>query len=355
MKKISVVIPCYNDSKSIQNMRDRLTSVFSEKLTAYDYEIIFVDDHSPDNTWDKIREVCAQDTKCKGVRNAKNFGFSRNVFACLKDYGDGDAVFMLFGDLQDPPENLPLFVEKWEQGSKVVVGQKLKSKENRFIYSLRTLYYKIIGTFSQVSQVQHFNGYGLYDRCFIEVMQKIQDPMPYLKGIVSEFAMDMSIVNYEQFQSERGKSNANFAKNYDLAMQGITAYTKTFMRMATFVGAILGIISVIMAIVVFVLKIINWDTYPIGTPSLLIGVFLIGAVQLFFLGIMGEYILSINTRSLNRPIVVVGEKLNFERENKNELKDTEAVEIVQRETTEYDGSDPVVDSGKEQESESICS
>lgn len=311
MKKISVVIPCYNDEKSIGNMHRRLTEVFENSLAKYDYEIIFVDDHSPDSTWKEITVVCEKDSRCKGVRNAKNFGFSRNVFACLRDYADGDAVFMLFGDLQDPPENLPAFVEKWESGKKVIVGQKISSRENKLVFASRTLFYKIMGKFSDVSQIQHFNGYGLYDREFIDVLRLINDPMPFLKGIVGEFAMELEIVNYEQMKSERGKSNYNFGKMYDFAMQGITAYTKTFMRIATFIGAFLGIASVIVAIIVFIQKLLNWNDYPIGIPALIVGVFLLGAVILFFLGIMGEYILSINTRSLHRPLVVVGKKLNF--------------------------------------------
>ncbi len=319
-KKISVVIPCYNDSKSVENMRSRLTKVFTEQLSAYDYEIIFVDDHSPDNTWEKISEVCKTDPKCKGIRNAKNFGFSRNVFACLRDYADGDAVFMLFGDLQDPPENLPLFVKEWEDGGKVIIGQKKSSQENKFVYAIRTLFYNIIGTFSSVKQIQHFNGYGLYDREFIEVLKQIDDSSPYLKGIVGEFAMDLKILRYEQVESERGKSNFNFSKYYDVAMQGITAYTKTFMRMATFVGVVLGVISIIVALIVLINKLINWNSYPVGIPALTVGVFFIGAVILFFMGIMGEYILGINTRSLHRPLVVVGQKLNFDKNN-HEIKE----------------------------------
>lgn len=321
MKKISIVIPCYNDSKSIFHMRDRIRNVFDTNLVKYDYEIIFVDDCSPDDTWVQIEAVCAEDRKCKGVHNARNFGFSRNVFATLRDYGEGDAVFMMFGDMQDPPENLPRFVEKWEEGKKVVIGQRVSGRESKLVYGLRTLYYKVISWFATSKQVQHFNGYGLYDREFIDVMKQIDDPAPYLKGIVSEFAMDMEIVNYEQMDSERGKSNANFGKMYDLAMQGITSYTKTLMRIATFIGALLGIFSMVMAVVVFVYKLTHWDAYSIGMPSLAIGMFLIGAVVLFFLGIMGEYILSINTRSLRRPLVIVGKKINFAD---NQVEENEA-------------------------------
>lgn len=310
-KKISVTIPCWSEEKSIAKMYDRLTKVFNEKLKKYDYEIIFVDDCSPDNTWNEIEKIAKKDNHVKGIRNAKNFGFTRNVFATLL-YGDGDATFMLFGDLQDPPEMLPEFVKEWENGHKVVVGQKTHSDENKLMYILRTMYYKLIGHLSDTKQIQHFNGFGLYDKTFIDVMRQIDDPCPYLKGLVSEFGMNIKIVQYEQAKSMRGKSGFNFMKYYDAAMIGITSYTKILMRIATFISALLGIISLILAIIVLISKICNWQNYSYGTASILIGIFFIGAIQLFFLGILGEYILSINTRSLKRPLVVIGEKVGFE-------------------------------------------
>ncbi|HEX3018066.1 MAG TPA: glycosyltransferase [Caproicibacter sp.] len=310
MKKISVTIPCWSEEKSIRQMYDRITTVFRDKLPQYDYEIIFADDCSPDHTQDEIRKLCEMDQRVKGVFNARNFGFTRNVFETLL-YGDGDATFMLFGDLQDPPELLPKFVEEWEKGHKVVVGQKVKSDESKMMYACRTLYYKVIDKLSESKQIQHFNGFGLYDRAFIKVMHEIDDPVPYLKGIVAEFGMNISVVQYEQAESMRGKSGFNFFKYYDVAMLGITSYTKVLMRIATFIGAILGIISVILAVVVFITKLLNWNAYPYGSAAILIGVFFIGAVLLSFIGVLGEYILSINTRSMRRPRVVVGEKLNF--------------------------------------------
>lgn len=313
MKTISVTIPCWSEEKSIRQMYDRLMTVFHEQLPQYDYEIIFVDDYSPDNTRDEIRKLCREDHKVKAVFNARNFGFSRNVFATLQ-YGSGDATFMLFGDLQDPPELLPEMVEKWENGSKVVIGQRTKGNENAIMYSMRKLYYKIMEKLSDSKQIEHFNGFGLYDKSFIEVLKKLDDPMPYLKGIVSELAIEQSIVPYEQAASLRGKSGANFLKNYDLAMQGITSYTKILMRIATFLGAGLGIVSGIFAIFVLISKLLNWNVYPYGTATIIIGVFFIGAVQLFFMGILGEYVLSINTRSMKRPLVIVGEKINFDEE-----------------------------------------
>lgn len=313
MKKISVTIPCWSEEKSVRQMYERLTKIFQQQLSRYDYEIIYVDDYSPDNTREEIRKLCHEDKRVKGVFNARNFGFNRNVFATMQ-YGTGDATFLIFGDLQDPPEILPQMVGKWEQGYKVVVGQKTKSEESKLMYSLRTLYYHIIGKLSDSKQIQHFNGFGLYDKSFIDVMRQIEDPNPYLKGLVSEFGMNICIIPYEQAESLRGKSGFNFFKYYDVAMLGITSYTKILMRIATFIGAILGIISVFLALFVFVTKLLNWNAYPYGTASILIGVFFIGAVQLFFTGILGEYILSINTRSMRRPLVVVGEKINFDEE-----------------------------------------
>lgn len=315
MKKISVTIACWNEEKSVQQMYERLTKVFQEQLSKYDYEIIYIDDYSSDNTREEIRKLCAEDKRVKAVFNARNFGFNRNVFASMQ-YGDGDATFLIFGDLQDPPEMLPQFVSRWEQGHKVVVGQKVKSEEPKLMYALRTVYYKVIGKLADSNQIQHFNGFGLYDKDFINVMRQIDDPNPYLKGLVSEFGMGISVVPYEQAESLRGKSGFNFMKYYDVAMLGITSYTKILMRVATFLGAILGIFSVCLAIFVFISKLLNWHAYPYGTAAILIGVFFIGAVQLFFMGILGEYVLSINTRSMRRPLVVVGEKINFEGETK---------------------------------------
>ena len=316
MKKISVTIPTYGDEKCVPVMYERLTKVFAEQLPQYDYEIIFVDDYSPDRTREVIRKYCAKDKRVKAVFNARNFGFTRNVFATMQ-YGTGDATFLLFSDLQDPPELLPQMVAEWEKGKKVIIGQKTKSQESKFIYAMRSLYYWIIKTLSDSKQIEHFNGFGLYDRSFIDILRQLDDPAPYLKGIVAEFGIEMSIIPYEQAASLRGHSGENFFKNYDIAMLGITSYTKILMRLATFIGAGLGIFSVILAAFVLVSKLINWASYPYGSAAILIGVFAIGAVQLFFLGILGEYILSINTRIMRRPLVVVGEKINFEEDKQS--------------------------------------
>ena len=310
-KKISVAIPCYNEEKSVKKMYDRLTAVFKNKLQNYDYEIIYVDDCSKDNTWNEIKKVAKTDKHVKGVHNAKNFGINRNLFSTML-YGDGDATFMLFGDLQEPPEMLVDFVKEWENGHKVAIGQKVRSKENKIMYFIRKIYYKIMDVFSDTPQISLFNGFGLYDKSFIDVLRQIDDPNPYFKGIVAEFGMDVKILPYTQEKSLRGKSGFNFMSCYDYAMLGITSYTKFFMRIATFISVFLGFLSIILAIIVFINKLIHWDAFSYGTALILVCVLFISAVQLFFLGILGEYILNINTRSMKRPLVVIGEKVGFE-------------------------------------------
>lgn len=313
MKKISIVVPCYNEEKSVHTMHQIITNLFNNELKNYDYELIFNDDYSVDNTRNELKKICSKDSKVKAILNAKNFGFNRNVFYALTQ-ASGDAVFMVFGDLQDPPELLPQFISEWEAGNKLVLGQKLHSDENKFVYTLRTIFYKCMDKLSSVKQIQHFNGYGLYDKMFIDAIKLIQDPNPYLKGIVGEFGMGIKIINYSQRESNRGKSNFNFSKYYDVAMLGITSYTKTLMRVATYVGCTLGVVSILIAIYVFINKLLNWNNYPLGTPTIIIGVFFIGAIQLLFTGILGEYILSINTRTLQRPLVIAEEKLNFDED-----------------------------------------
>jgi len=316
MKKISVTIPCWSEEKSVRQMYERLTRIFLEQLPQYDYEIIYVDDYSPDNTRTEIRKLCDEDNHVKAIFNACNFGYTRNVFASLL-YGTGDATFLLFGDLQDPPELLPKMVAEWENGHKVVVGQKTKSQESKIMFFFRTIYYDVLGKLSNIKQIQHFNCFGLYDKTFVDVMRQIDDPYPYFKGLVTEYGMDVSIIQYEQAASQRGSSGQNFFKMYDAAMVGITSYTKILMRVATFLGAALGIFSCFLALFVFITKMLSWDSYSYGTAAIIIGVFFIGAVQLFFMGILGEYILSINTRSMRRPLVAVCERLNFDEDKQN--------------------------------------
>lgn len=311
MKKISVVIPCYNEENSVKEMYQRLIAVFEKELKNYCYEIIYVDDFSQDNTRSVIKRICSEDKNVKAIFNAKNFGFHRNVFESFQ-YASGDCVFMIFGDLQDPPEMLPEFVKKWENGAKCIVGQRARTDEGWLMTLCRKMYYQLINSLGDKNQIQFMNGFGLYDRLFVEAISDVEEVSPYFKTIISEYAMDLEIVQYNQSVSKRGKSNFNFWRNYDFAMHGLTSSTKMLMRIATFLGLFVSLICMFFAIFVFVRKIIFWDAYPLGTASVTIGVFFIGAIQLFFIGVLGEYILSINEKVEKKPRVIVGERINFE-------------------------------------------
>lgn len=317
-KKISVIVPCYNEENSIVLLYEKIKNIFENELSDYDYAITFADDYSKDNTRKIIRELCAKDKEhIQAVFNAANFGFSRNVFSSLQ-MADGDAAFLVFGDLQDPPELLPQFIEKWEAGNSVVIGQKAGSDENWLMNTMRRLYYALINMFSDKTQIKHFNGFGLYDKTFISILRQIEDMQPYLKQVIAEYATDYETVSYNQSISKRGKSNFNLYRNYDFAMEGITSSTKKLMRLSTFCGVLLGIGSAAYAISVIIKKLMYWDSYPFGMASITVGIFFLGAMQLFFIGILGEYMLSINTKTLKRPRVVVGEKINFDEEEEKE-------------------------------------
>lgn len=313
MSKISILIPCYNEQKSVEEIYIRLMAVLKSDLKQYDYEIIYVDDYSVDNTRNEIVKICKKDKKVKGVFNAKNFGFHRNVFESFK-YASGDCAFMIFGDLQDPPEMLPQFIDKWEQGYKCVIGQKNTSKESRGMQKFRKLYYWLINQLGDKKQIQFANGFGIYDRSFIEVLAKIDEISPYFKSVIAEYGMDIAIVQYDHSESKRGVSNFNFWRNYDFAMHGLTSSTKLLMRLSTFCGLFVGVLCMFFAIYVCIKKIIFWNSYPLGTASITVGVFFLGAMQLFFIGVLGEYILSINERISHKPRVIVKEKINFDEE-----------------------------------------
>ena len=224
----------------------------------------------------------------------------------------GDGVMLVHADLQNPPELIPQFVEKWEQGAKVIIGIKNKSRENGFVYFVRGIYYKIMKHMSEVEQIEHFTDFELLDKSFIQVLRDIDDPVPYLRGIVSELGFGMEKIYYTQDKREHGKSYANFFKLYDFAMLGITSYSKTLMRMATFVGAGLGGICFIVALVTLIKKLLDWNSFSAGSAAATIGIFFLGAVQIFFTGILGEYILSINSRVIKRPLVIEEKRINFE-------------------------------------------
>lgn len=309
MKKISIVVPCYNEEENVEPISEAIISEIN-KLQNYTYELIFIDNCSTDKTREKLIQLCDKNKNIKAIFNAKNFGqFNSPYYGLLQT--TGDCTMLICADFQDPVDMIPKFIQEWENGYKIVIGVKNKSKENRIMYFLRSCYYKLIKKISDTEQIEHFTGFGLYDKDFIEVLRKLDDPTPFLRGIVAELGFKRKEIPYEQQKRRAGKTHNNFYKLYDAAMLSFTSYTKIGLRLATFLGIFVGIISFIIGIVYFILKLIYWDRFAAGMVPVLIGMFFLGALQLFFIGFLGEYILSINTRVMKRPLVVEEKRINF--------------------------------------------
>lgn len=311
MKKISIVVPCYNEELNVKPLSEAIDKVFAEDLGGrYDYDVIFIDNDSKDNTRGVLREICTGSKHLKAIFNAKNFGqFNSPYYGMLQT--DGDATMLMAADFQDPVEMIPKFVAAWEEGYKIAIGIKESSQENAFMFWLRSVYYKIVKKFSTVDQIEHFTGFGLYDKEFIEVLRNLDDPTPFLRGIVAELGFKRKEIPYEQPKRRAGKTSNNFYSLYDAAMLSVTSYTKIGLRIATFTGAVLSAAAFIIGLIYLVLKLIYWDRFPAGTAPMLIGMLFIGAVQIFFIGFIGEYILTINQRVMKRPLVVEEERINF--------------------------------------------
>lgn len=311
MKKISILIPCYNEEENVGPISQAVVETITGELPEYDYELVFIDNDSTDQTRPILRELCRKNPKIKAIFNAKNFGqFNSPYYGLLQV--TGDCVISMVADFQDPVELIPKYVREWEKGYKIVIGIKTGSKENPVMYWLRSCYYKMIKKLSDVEQIEHFTGSGLYDREFIEVLRRLDDPTPFLRGIVAELGYKRKEIPYVQPQRRAGKTHNNFYRLYDAAMLSITSYTKVGLRLATIFGSLCAGVSIVVAFVYLILKLLHWNDFPAGMAPMLIGMCFLGSVQIFFIGLVGEYILSINARVMKRPLVVEEERINFE-------------------------------------------
>lgn len=311
MKKISIMVPCYNEEENVVPLSEAIIDMFAKDLPQYDYEILFIDNDSSDTTRVKLRQLCASNPKIKAIFNAKNFGqFNSPYYGILQT--TGDCTIPVCADFQDPIDVIPRLVAEWEKGFKIVCAIKSSSKESKIMYFLRSCYYKLIKKMSSVEQIEHFTGFGLYDKSFVQVLRDLKDPIPFIRGIVGELGFKKTEIEYTQAQRRAGKTHNNFYTLYDAAMLSFTSYTKIGLRLATFLGAICAAISIIVAIVYLILKLVYWDRFTAGMVPLILLVSFLGSLQLFFIGLMGEYILSMNKRLMNRPLVVEEERINFD-------------------------------------------
>lgn len=318
-KVISVMIPCYNEVENVEAISKAVINIIENKLAQYDYELIFIDNNSTDGTKDVLRSLCIENKKIKVIFNAKNFGQFNSPYYRLCQT-NGDCTIFMCCDFQDPIEMIPKFIEKWEAGYKIVCAIKTSSKENRVMRLLRTCYYKIIKKMSDVEQIEHFTGFGLYDKSFIEVLKKLDDSTPFLRGIVAELGYKRIDIPYEQQKRAAGKTHNNWATLYDAAMLSFTSYTKIGLRIATIIGFGLSAISLVVALIYLILKLVFWDRFVAGTIPILLAVCVLGSVQIFFIGLLGEYVLSINKRIMKRPLVIEEERLNFEKNEGGKIK-----------------------------------
>jgi glycosyltransferase involved in cell wall biosynthesis len=309
MKLISVVTPCFNEEENVDEIYQQIKAVFAN-LKNYRYEHVFIDNASTDKTVAKLRVLAQKDNNVKVIVNARNFGHIRSPYYGMLQ-AEGDAIVMIAADLQDPPQLITDFIAQWEAGFKVVVGVKPSTQEAFPMSVIRRTYYRFIAKIADMRLIKNFTGFGLYDRCVVNVLRQIDDAYPYFRGLISEIGFPVAEIPYDQPVRARGISKNNFYSLYDMALLGITTHSKLPIRIATMGGFMLSLISFVAALIFFVLKLVLWYHFPVGVAPILIGMFFLGSVQLFFIGILGEYVLSIHTQALKRPLVVEMERINF--------------------------------------------
>ncbi|MBR2556170.1 MAG: glycosyltransferase [Aeriscardovia sp.] len=316
MKKVSLFTPCFNEEGNILELYEAVRKVM-DSMPQYEFEYVLIDNDSQDKTVSILREICEKDPRVKVIVNQKNFGPGRSgCYGFLQTTGDVSICFA--ADLQDPPELIPEFLEKWEQGAKVVWGRKAGDEEHGLIKLCRKAYYSIIKLFSDEEQYTNVSGFGLYDREVMDMIAEVDDPIPNFRHLIADFGYSVEFVDYVKPNRKKGKSSYNFWRYYNTAMDSLVGTSTQPLRLITLFGFILAIICFIIGLVYLILKLIFWNSFSAGLAPLLIGIFFLGAVQIFFIGILGEYLGSVLTRLKRRPMVVEKERINFEKSNTGE-------------------------------------
>lgn len=308
-KMISIVTPCYNEEDNIDELCKRIADVMAN--LPYDYEHIYIDNCSTDNTVSKIKEKAATDKRIKLIVNARNFGHIRSPYHAILQ-SNGDACVLIASDLQDPPEMISEFIMKWEKGFKTVLAVKPESEESSLMFFVRKVYYRFITKISEVPLIQNATGAGLFDKDVVDILRHINDPYPYFRGLLCEIGFPIAEIKFKQPRRQRGLTKNNFYTLFDLAMLGIINHSKVPLRLMTMGGFLLSILSLIVAIGFFIAKLLFWNSFQLGIAPILIGIFFFGGIQLFFIGVLGEYIGSIHTQVRNMPLVIEKERINLE-------------------------------------------
>lgn len=312
-KRISIVTPCFNEEENLEELHERVCSVMSS--LPYEYEHILIDNASTDHSVEILRRLASLDKHIKVIINTRNFGHIRSPYYAMLE-ASGDAIIGMASDLQDPPERIPEFIQKWEEGYKVVIGIKNKSEEPGIFFFIRSLYYQILRRLSEVPLIDNFTGFGLYDRQVVDILRELNDPYPYFRGLIADLGFERAQINFVQPRRKRGISKNNFYSLYDMAMLGFTGYTKVPLRLAAMFGFVASLTSFLVGLMYLIYKLLFWFRFQLGAAPIVIGLFFIGSVQLFFLGIVGEYIGAIYTQVMRRPLVIEKERINFEKRGK---------------------------------------
>ena len=308
---LSVVSGCYNEEENVVDLYRAIIEIFERDLSRYDVEVIFIDNASEDRTVARLKEVASLDKRLKIIINNRNFGHVRSPYHAMLQ-ARGEAVIGMASDFQDPPSLIPQLVERWEAGYPLVLAQKTSSRESKLFYWVRSAYYSLIARISEVELLKNVTGFGLYDRRVVEQIRQINDPYPYLRGMISDLGYSRALIPFAQPTRQHGFSKNNFFTLWDLAMLGFTKHSKAPLRLATFVGGVVALISFLIGFGYLIYKLLFWDQFQVGLAPLVIGIFFIGGVQLLFIGVLGEYIGAIHTQVLRRPPVVERERVNFE-------------------------------------------
>jgi polyisoprenyl-phosphate glycosyltransferase len=307
-KLLSIVTPCFNEEANIDELCKRISNVMADQ--PYEYEHIFIDNASTDGTSKKIKEIAKSDKRVKLIINARNFGHIKSPFYGILQ-SKGDACILIASDLQDPPEIIEKFISKWELGFKTVLAVKPESEEKAIMFALRKLYYRTITKLSEVPLIDNATGAGLFDKVIIDILRSLDDPYPYFRGLLCEIGFPIATIPFKQPSRKRGITKNNFYTLYDIGMLGITNHSKVPLRLMAMGGFLLSFFSLIVAFVFLIAKLIYWNSFELGSAPILIGVFFFGAIQTFFIGILGEYIGSIHTQIRNMPLVIEKERHNF--------------------------------------------
>lgn len=313
-KKISVISPCYNEEENIEDFCNQVSKIMNN--LDYEYEHIVIDNNSSDNSINILKRKSQEDKNLKIIINERNFGHIRSPFYGMMQ-ATGDAIILINSDFQEPVELIPQYISEWLKGNKIVLGQRESSETNYFMNFIRVTFYKLMNKISEIKLSENTSGTGIFDRTIIEQLKKIKDPYPYFRGLIFEISSNVKLIKFTQKRRLFGKSKNNFFTLYDYLMLAIVKHSKLPLRFITIIGIILSFISALIAIVFFIYKILMWNTFQVGIAPIVIGLFAFASIQLFILGLVGEYVMQILTHQRNLPLVIEKERINFENNEKN--------------------------------------